>query len=501
MRLALASIVVCVSAASLRADLPPEVVAIQKAVQKVIQGAEPAIACILVSRSDKYEQFNDAPASEFKLGGFTPVRHQRFMDGQRRELIKRLDLANPETVPESYGSGVLLDETGLILTTYAVIQNARKLYVRLPGERLPGADRPAVSVGSYADIVAADARADLAVIRMITAPVGLKPIKFGDGSKTRKGDFILAMANPFAAGFRDGSPSAGWGMVSNLRRKAPPPGAGDELKRTRPLAQHATLMQTDARINLGCSGGAILNLDGEMIGLTTALAGLTGGETAGGYAIPIDAVTKKMIEILMRGEEIEYGFLGVSVDPDDRSIGRGAAIRDVTPGFPAARAGLRGGDVITSINGNPVRDQEDLFLHISAALAGNEAKIEVFRNGRPETFDKIRLAKTKSLEVVIASNRPKPVFGMSVDYSSTLSLDANPPEGVLVTKLETNSPAESKLQKWQQSAQLIVIAVNGRPVATPSDFYKEAAGKPSVTLDIVEASRTTDSPRQRVTLP
>src|SRR5262245_50137266 len=291
-------VVLVLTVAAARAEPPPEAAALQRAVHKVIEAAEPSVACILVSRSEKYgDPLGEGPPDEARgrLGGFNPGRH-RFAP---KELVNRLDLASPDTVPESYGSGVVIHESGLVLTNFHVIEKAKKVFVRLPGP-----DR-----ASYADILAADPRADLAVLKLIRGPGDLKPIKFGDGGKVRKGDWVISLANPFAAGFRDGSPSASWGIISNLRRPAPPPGPVDETKRAKPLAQYAFLIQTDARLNLGCSGGALLNLDGELIGLSTALAARTGGETAGGYAIPLDANVRKMIEVLKRGEEIEYGFL------------------------------------------------------------------------------------------------------------------------------------------------------------------------------------------------
>src|SRR5262249_52780164 len=157
--------------------------------------------------------------------------------------------------------------------------DATKVYVRVP---VKGG-----SAGSYADIHAADPRSDLAVLRLIQPPERLTAVTFGDGGKVRKGDWVIALANPYAAGFRDGSPSAPWGIVSNLRRRAP--GGYRETDATKTLHHYGTLIQTDARLNLGCSGGALLNLDGELIGLTTSLAALTGGEGAGGYAVPMDA--------------------------------------------------------------------------------------------------------------------------------------------------------------------------------------------------------------------
>lgn len=472
------------------AEPPAEALALQKAVHKIIDGAEPSIACVLVSRSDKYADLGEGPpsAEQGNLGDFRMIRATRFNRGPRDESMKRLDLARPETVPESYGSGVVIDDRGLILTNFHVIERAKKVYVRLPGN----------GRGSYANILAADGRSDLAVLKMIEPPSDLKAVPFGDGGKVRKGDWVISLANPFAAGFQDGSPSVSWGFVANLRRRVG--GPPDETKRAKPLAQYGTLMQTDARLNLGCSGGALLNLNGELIGLSTSIAGVTGGEAAGGYAIPLDANVRKMIDVLKRGEEIEYGFLGVQVTTDSRGDGRGVEISSVALGQPAARAGMQDRDVVVSINGNPIRENDDLFLHISAALAGSETEIQVRRGAELVTL-KVRLAKSSHGEPVIASKRPEPVFGLWVDYASTLSIDSNPPEGVLIRELKSGSAAEKNkdLKEWTDRARLIIVAVNGKPVPTPADFYREAAGKASIALDIVEASR--DTTRKTITLP
>src|SRR5207253_5161210 len=116
-----------------------------------------------------------------------------------QELLRPYDLADPSNVPESYGSGVVISDKGLVLTNYHVVRDATKVYVRLPGGK-----------GSYADIHAADPRSDLAVLKLLDPQVRPAALKLGDGSRLRKGQFILSLANPFAAGFRDGSPSASW---------------------------------------------------------------------------------------------------------------------------------------------------------------------------------------------------------------------------------------------------------------------------------------------------
>ena len=191
---------------------------------------------------------------------------------------------------------------GLILTNYHVVRDAVLVYVRLPGGK-----------GGYANIHAADSRSDLAVLKVkreVTAHI-VRPLSFGDAGKLQRGQFVLTLANPYAAGFRDGQPSASWGILSNIRRRVPMPHIPEE-ERVKSLHHYGTLLQTDARLNLGCSGGALLNLHGELIGLTTSYAAIHGGDTPGGFAVPIDASFRRILDVLMDGEEVEYGLLGVS---------------------------------------------------------------------------------------------------------------------------------------------------------------------------------------------
>ena len=471
-----------------RAEIPAGVLDLQRAVHDVIDKAEPSVACILVSRSGKYADLGEGPSSAIpgKLGAFTPGRHERFADGVQIALVKRLNLADPEAVPESYGSGVVIDAAGLVLTNYHVIEKATKIFVRLPGD----------ARGSYADIIGADSRADLAVLKLINPPGNMKPIAIGDGSKVRKGDWVISLANLLGTGFRDGSPSASWGIISNVRRRGP--GPADEVKRTKPLTQYAVLLQTDARLNFGCSGGAILNLNGELIGLSTALAAVTGGETAGGFAVPMSSNVLKIIDVLKRGQEVEYGFLGVSVNPDDRPPGGGVLVRDVAPGTPAARAGIRGRDIITAIDGHPVKEHDDLFLHVATALAGNEATVTL-NGGRAVTT---RLVKASHAEPFIAANRPRPVFGLTVDYLSTISGDGAIDSGVLIREIAPGSAAaRGVLGERAAKTRLVIVSVNGVAVNTPAEFYREAQGKTAVKLGVADTDRESEKPRFEVTLP
>ena len=473
------------------ADDPPrsaDLLALQNRIQKTIERAEPSIACILVSRSDEYKRFNAAPPDEDsgKLGRFDGSPYARpfgFNNGDKeaeakRRLIKTtLDLSDPDVVPESFGSGVVIDaDNALVLTMAHVIHDATKIYVRLPGGQ-----------GSWADVHAADPRSDLAVLRLLDPPVGLKALKRGDGSHLRKGQFVLCLANPFAAGFRDGSPSASWGIVSNLQRRVS--GVTSEMERpgVKPTLHHyGTLVQTDVRLALGCSGGALLNLDGELIGVTTAQAALAGSEAPGGYAVPLDGPMKRIIEVLSRGEEVEYGFLGVGFDNGDgrRGRGDGVVLMRVEEGSPAARAGLLSGDRITAVNDNPIRDNDDLYLQIGLCLAGSEAMVETTDpNGRSRTV-KVTMAKSFTPGKTIASHRPAPRGGMRVDYPSILGQRLGLlriPEGVAIREVVPGGAADKARLKEDN----VITHVNGRAVTTPAEFYEamtKAVGPVELTV-------------------
>ncbi|HEV3144633.1 MAG TPA: trypsin-like peptidase domain-containing protein [Gemmataceae bacterium] len=466
-----------------------QALALQAAVENVIAKAEPSIACILVSRSEKYQDRDMAmfqrvhPSGEpgnlgdfdfeWARGKFEPIGSPKLA------VAKRLDLAAPDHVPDSYGSGVVIDNSGLVLTDYHVVKNARKIYVRVPH-----------TSGSYADIFAADERSDLAVLKLIAPPQNLKALPMGDAGNLRKGQFIVALANPFAAGFRDGSPSASWGILSNLRRRLP--GEPNEIDLRRPrLHYYGILLQTDFRLSLGSSGGALLDLNGNWVGLTTSQAALAGGETAGGFAIPFDPRLRRIIDTLHRGEEVEYGFLGISMKSGNDSLD----IAGVAFNGPAAKAGLSTNCRILKINGETINETDDLLYHIAANLAGTEIQIEYLPYSRDEKvrrFTKATLVKAywPSSGPVIAAKRPEPVFGLRVDYSSTLIRNFGANEiapGVLVREVLPDSPAAKAGLKAESD---VILAVNDHKVSTPQEFYDAARKSPGgLELTLADTAR------------
>lgn len=471
---------VCLAAAApARAEPSRELLALQESIEQLIAKAEPAVACILVSRSEAYRRYEPPPPQQDtpgRLGRFEMPFAGNDPNDDRTRALRALDLSRPDTIPESYGSGIVIDPAGLILTCAHVVRNAAKVYVRLPGGK-----------GSWADIHAADPRSDLAVLRLLDVPNGLTAIKFGDGGKLRKGQIVVGLANPFAAGFRDGSASASWGIVGNLRRRAP--GPLSEVDRAKQSFHHyGTLIQTDVRLNLGCSGGALLNLDGELVGITSALAALTGVEAPGGFAVPVDDKLRRIIDVLARGAEVEYGFLGVTLNPQARP-GQGVQLNTVSPNGPANRAGIVGGDWVLKINGVPIRENDDLFLQIGSHLAGTEVTIELGRgpDGPPKNVVRARLAKYHVPGTPLASKRPAPRGGLRVDYTSILAQrdlfqQRAIPQGVVIREVAPNSPAGK-----QPLLQLdrVITRVNGVQLNVPADFYREmdrAGGRAELTV-------------------
>ena len=449
--------------------------ALEAVVVQVVREAEGSVVGLLVVRGEPYDEPpKDHPG---RLGAFPASERER----QAARKAPHLDLGHPRHVAEYYGSGVVIDARGLILTPYHVVRDARKVYVRLPG-----------GTGSYADIHAADPRSDLAVLQLLDPSLPLKPLPLGDAGRMRKGQFVVALAHPYAGGNRDGTPSASWGILSNVRQR--PPGDADRGSLT--LHHHGTLLLTDVRLPHATSGGALLNLHGELIGLTTALPVLTDTESAGRYAVPLDAAMKRVVGVLAAGREVEYGFLGVSTRDvpaeEMRAFGvtEGAVVvnEEVTPGTPAARAGLRRGDIILAVNGTRVRDGDELFLAVGTTLAGSPAELEIIRDRQRRSVTVKELAKYGTVGPVIAARRPPPVRGLRADYLTVLLAQiplgrrdlhdrlafALRQGGVVLVEVQPGGPAQRAGLQPQDN----ITHVNDRPVDSPAEFHRELQAAP-----------------------
>jgi serine protease Do len=450
------------------ASAAPEAQVIEEALIKAVSEVKPAVAGIIVSRSEAYRRYEPAadPDTPGKLGRFDADALIAALPPERapeRSAILRLDLQRDDHVPESFGSGIVIDASGLVLTNAHVVRNATRIFVRLPGKK-----------GSYADIHALDTRIDLAVLRLLDPPAGLRTVRLGDGDKVVQGQFVALLAYAPTAGLRNDGPTLAWGAVAALRQPAEAPPVESERSRG-PLHQYGTLLQTDARVQAGWSGGALINLSGEVVGLTTTIAVVRGDDNVGSFAVPFGAGVRRLIDILRRGEEIEYGFLGISFRPGPARDG--VQVDNVIRNGPAQRAGLETGDIIKRIAGEPISTQDDLFLQAGLNPAGTIVEVVVKRDGMPQTL-RLQLGKYHAPGPFIASNRPAARFGLRVDpaviYCQLERGEAVPAVGVVVREVQPGSPAH---KAHLQSGKL-VTQVNGKDVTSPADFYRavDAAG-------------------------
>ena len=466
----------------------------------------PSVACIVVSRSDRYPKSNNSPDTPGKLGEFDRAEFlKNNPTPERIKIARSLDLKDEETIPD-HGcvGGVVLDAAGLILTTYHAIEGATKIYVFVRTQS-------GMNVGSYADIHAADARSDLAVLKLINPPKDLKAITFADVLLVEKGkkkptvqqlEMIALAARVWSPHFEMGTPSIELGTITNIHRL--PKKSSDITFDS--YYKFGWFLEHNVQLNAGVNGGVLVDLDGKMIGLTTSTAVVDNKELGPGYAIPIDENVKRIVEVLRNGEEVDYGFLGIKLRGDS------LLIDVVYPLSPSDLAGLERDDIIRQINGMEANSYSDLLLYAGCSLAGTPIKLRVYR-GRENSFKNLdlTLGKLKNTQPFIASVRPEPVFGLTVDYLSILTQitelaaakievrrGSNIP-GVCIRDINPNSPAAAKLKVLGENPNKWYIThVNNTPVYTPAEFYKASKGQASVKLTFQEWN---DLGRRELTLP
>jgi Do/DeqQ family serine protease len=260
----------------------------------------------------------------------------------------------------SMGSGVIVTAGGRILTNAHVVNGADDIKVTVQD----GTDYEAKIVGI-------DPKADLAVLQLKGKVKPLKPLAFADSSQLRLGEVVLAVGNPFGVG-----KSVTMGIVSAKGRG------------NMGIEEYEDFIQTDAAINQGNSGGALVNLKGQLVGINTAIASRSGGYQGIGFAIPTN-MARPIMEMLVKDGKVVRGYLGVdirTVTPDlakEHKLGaaRGAVVADIVEDGPAARAGLASGDVIVSLNGSEIRTSDVLRNQIAMIKPGTTVELEVVGRG------------------------------------------------------------------------------------------------------------------------
>jgi serine protease Do len=365
----------------------------------------------------------------------------------------------------SLGSGVIFSPEGYILTNNHVVDGATDVKVSLSDKReLP------------ARIVGRDSKTDIAVLKVDAKD--LPVLAFGDSSKMEPGDFVLAIGNPFGL-----SHTVTMGIVSATGR-----GGLD-------IEDYEDFIQTDAAINPGNSGGALINVQGQLVGINTAiLSGNEGGGNQGiGFAIPVNMARQVMDQILKNGRVIR-GYLGASIQGVSPAMAKafglstaqGALVGDVVPGGPAAKAGIMRGDIIVAMNGEPVTEMPALRLRIAMTKPGTLVQLKVFRNGSEREIP-VTLGELPSKPETQASESAgagAALQGVSVDHltpeiARELKLPAGT-KGVVVSRVgQTSRAMEAGLRRGD-----VIQEVNHKPVASVSEFENAVrqAGKQPLLL-------------------
>ena len=377
----------------------------------LVSEVRPAVVNVQVTRSIR-------PAAHSRMkwqrhGSEFPefFRHFRSMPGFAIPDMPRV---------EGVGSGFVVDASGLIVTSQHVVKGADSVTVTLQdGRKLE------------ARVVGADPKTDLALLE-VDAGEALPVVEFGDSERTRVGDWVVAVGNPFGLG---GTVTAG--IVSGRGRDI---GSGP----------YDDFLQIDAPINRGNSGGPLFDRSGRVVGVNTAIFSPTGGNVGIGFAIPAN-VAKPVIESLRTDGKVDRGWLGVQIQHVDETMAealglddaKGALVASVMPDGPAAGAGLRPGDVILSVAGETLDTMKDLPRIVAEIDSGTEAEIEVWRDGGQETLTATIGAQGQDmLAAAAAAAATATADGDDVKLGVMLAPRAEPGKaGVTVAEVAPGSPA------------------------------------------------------------
>ena len=362
----------------------------------------------------------------------------------------------PSIPRQSAGSGVIIDPSGIILTNNHVVAGGGKLTVKLHDGR-----------EYVATDVKTDPSTDVAVIR-IKASGSLPFAKLGDSDKLRIGDWVLALGQPF--GLED---TVTAGIISAKQRAIG-------------MMRHEEFLQTDAAINPGNSGGPLVNLQGEVVGVNTAISSRSGGFEGIGFAIPVN-VAKWVSTQLIKDGKVQRAYLGVGIQPLDQDLADqleiptpgGALVTDVQPDSPAAAAGLEAQDVIVEFNGTPIHNHRQLSAVVSRTAVGKAVPVKVIRNGKEVKLTVTVKQQPPNYGVIAGQQSEQEDFPRDNHQFNQLGLEVAPltgdvarqlgmndATGVVITGVEPGSLAANA----GLEPSMAIVQVGRKPVSSVEEF-------------------------------
>ena len=429
---------------------------IQSSYADLVNRVSPAVVTIRSTERARAAQqfpFSDDPTLREFFGNRMPQQQQQ----------------TPQRV-QGVGSGVIVNSDGYILTNHHVVDGALEIKVELTDNRT-----------FTAKLVGSDAPSDLAVLKIDAKD--LPVLHLGDSDKVRVGDVVLAVGNPLGIGQTVTS-----GIVSAKGRTT---GLSD--------GSFEDFLQTDAAINRGNSGGALVNTTGELIGINSQILSPSGGSIGIGFAIPSN-MARAVMDQLMKTGKVRRGMLGVTIQSVDADLAsslslpaaRGAIVTSVSNGSPAEKAGLKRGDVITAIDKQPVLDNNSLRNLVASKTPGSTVDVTASRNGRDQIFQ-VALTELPDRKQPESEDEDTSSTGVTGNQKYGLSLQPFTPgmaerngleandEGLFVTRIDPNgSAAEAGIRQGD-----LIQEVNRQPVKTVAEFnaaMQRSGAKPALVL-------------------
>jgi len=371
------------------------------------------------------------------------------------------------------GSGVIVSADGTVLTNSHVVDHASEILVTLPDGR-----------EFKAEVRGADPKSDLAVLKLKGDFGKLKPIAMGDSKRLRLGDVVLAIGNPFGLG-----QTVTMGIVSATSRA----GMG--------IVDYEDFIQTDAAINPGNSGGAMVNMEGKLVGINTAILSRSGGNQGIGFAIPT-AMIQPIVKSILEHGKVVRGYLGVGIQDIDTDLQQALGLKDrqgvlissVSADSPAASAGLERGDVVVEFAGQPVTGAPLFRNRVAAEPPGSNQKLVVVRNGQRKQLE-VRLGTLPTHDEPSLPGTSAPdssalgveVMPLTNELRSRLQLPNEVRQGVVVAGVEPASPAaEAGLRQGD-----VIVEVNRQSVQSPSQLKERVSELKGVFSMLIARDGTT----------